>query len=269
MLRKQMYSKKNTHLNHLGFSTGKGSTHTKRTMMLRELTTLLETVSDPKAPFDDYKKAIIEENCLGKPSMATRRYTAAYLKALYALDPKVILFRTLRYFWDRDLSGRPLIAFLCAFARDPILTDLTHYVLALPEGRPPSKHNLEDLIEQKYPGRFSPVMKSSLGRRMLSSWTQAGFLHGRNPKIRSQAVPTAGSTSYALLLAFLRDVRGPLLFETEYARLLDCSSYRAVELAEEAARRGWIVFSRVGDVMEVSFPNFLNSIEMERIREQN
>ena len=264
-----MVNKENTHLTRFGFSIGTGSIHTKRTMMLRELTTLLETVSDQEAPFDDYKKAIIEENCLGKPSMATRRYTADYLKALYALDPKVILFRALRYFWDRDLSGRPLIAFLCAFARDPLLSDLTYYVLDLPEGNTPSKHNLDGLIEKKYPGRFSSVMKSSLCRNLLSSWTQAGFLHGRNPKIRSQAIPTAGSTSYALLLAFLRGVRGPLLFETDYARLLDCSSYRAVELAEEAARRGWIVFSRVGDVMEVSFRNFLNSIEMERIREQN
>lgn len=264
-----MYSKKNTHLNHLGFSKGTGSTHTKRTIMLGELTTLLETVSNPKAPFDDYKKAIIEENCLGKPSMATRRYTADYLKALYALDPIVFLFRALRYFWDRDLSGRQLIAFLCAFARDPLLSDLTYYVLDLPEGNTPSKRTLEGLIEKKYLGRFSPVMKSSLGRNLLSSWTQAGFLHGRNPKIRSQAVPTAGSTSYALLLAFLRGVRGPLLFETDFARLLDCSIYRAIELTEDAGRRGWIVFSRVGDVMEVSFPNLLNSKEMEWMREQN
>lgn len=264
-----MVNKENYRLSRLGFSTGIGSTHTKRTMMLKELTTLLETVSDPKASFDDYKKAIIEENSLRKPSMATRRYTAAYIKTLYALDPKVILFRTLRYIWDRDLAGRPLIAFLCAFARDPILTDLTYYVLDLPVGLPPSKQNLEDLIEQRYPGRFSPVMKSSLGRRMLSSWTQAGFLHGRSSKIRAQAVPTAGSTSYALLLGYLRGTRGPLLFETEYSRLLDCSSYRAVELTEEAARRGWIVFSRVGNVMDVSFPNFLNSQEMEWIREQN
>lgn len=112
-------------------------------------------------------------------------------------------------------------------------------------------------------------MKSSLGRNLLSSWTQAGFLHGGNPKIRSKAVPTAGSTSYALFLGFLKGDRGPLLFETDYAHLLDCSSYRAIELTEKAARRGWIVFSRIGDVMEVSFRNFLNSIEMEWIREQN
>ena len=262
-----MYSKKNTHLNHLGFNTGIGSIHTKRTIMLKELTVLLDMVNVSEASLENYKSAIIEENCLGKPSMATRRYTGDYLKALYALDPKVILFRVLQYFWVRDLSSRPLIAFLCAFARDPLLSDLTYYILDLPEGNTPSKRTLEDLIEKKYPNRFSPVMKSSLGRNLLSSWAQAGFLHGRNPKIRSQAIPTAGSTSYALLLAFLRGVRGPLLFETEYARLLDCSSYRAIELAEDAARRGWIVFSRVGDVMEVSFPNFLNSKEMEWIRE--
>jgi len=262
----------NNYKNHLiryGFCTGEGSTHTKRTMMLKELSLLLETINDPEASFSDYKKVIVEQNCLSKPSMATRRYTVDYLKALYALDPKVILFRALRYFWDRDLSGRPLIAFLCAYARDPLLSGLTHYVLELSEGNSPLKHNLENLIEQKYPGRFSPVMKSSLGRNLLSSWTQSGFLYGKNRKIRSNAMPTAGATAYALLLAFLKGDRGPLLFETEYAHLLDCSPYRAIELTEEAARRGWIVFSRIGDVMEVSFRDFLNSTEMEWIREQN
>lgn len=264
-----MADNKKNQYNHFGFSSGTGSVHTKRTIMLRELTTLLETISNPKVSFDNYKKAIVEENCLGKPSMATRRYTADYLRALYALDPNAILFRSLRYFWDRDLSGRPLIAFLCAYARDPLLYRLTHFALDLAEGNIPSKHNLEELIENNYPGRFSPVMKSSLGRNLLSSWTQAGFLNDKNPKIRSKAMPSSGSTTYALLLGYLKGIRGPLLFETDYVRLLDCSSFCAIELAEEAARRGWIVFSRVGNVMDVSFPNFLNSQELELIREQN
>jgi hypothetical protein len=44
---------------------------------------------------------------------------------------------------------------------------------------------------------------------------------------------------------------------------------RAVALAEEASRRGWIVFKRVGEVIEVLFPRLITPQEMEWIREQS
>jgi hypothetical protein len=72
--------------------------------------------------------------------------------------------------------------------------------------------------------------------------------------------------SYALFLGYLNGVRGEALFHTEYAKLLDCSMERAIELAEDASRQGWIVFKRVGTVIEVLFPNLLTEEEMEWIR---
>ena len=51
--------------------------------------------------------------------------------------------------------------------------------------------------------------------------------------------------------------------------MLDCSFDKAIELAEEASRKGWIVFKRVGDVIEVLFPNLINEQEMEWLREQS
>jgi len=72
-----------------------------------------------------------------------------------------------------------------------------------------------------------------------------------------------------LLLGYLTGVRGQALFQTEYARLLDCTLNKAIELAEDASRKGWIVFKRVGDVIEVLFPKLINQEEMEWLREQN
>jgi hypothetical protein len=72
-----------------------------------------------------------------------------------------------------------------------------------------------------------------------------------------------------LLLGYLTGVRGQALFQTEYIKLLDCPLDKAIELAEEASRKGWIVFKRVGDVIEVLFPNLINPEEMEWLREQN
>ena len=87
-------------------------------------------------------------------------------------------------------------------------------------------------------------------------------------KVRSHANPTAGSVSYALLLGYLAGSRGQALFQTEYTKLLDCTFDKAIELAEEASRKGWIVFKRVDDVIEVLFPNLINQEEMEWLYEQ-
>ena len=72
-----------------------------------------------------------------------------------------------------------------------------------------------------------------------------------------------------MLLGYLTDVRGQALFQSEYIKLLDRTFDRAIELAEEASRKGWIVFKRVSDVIEVLFPNLINQEEMEWLREQN
>jgi hypothetical protein len=51
--------------------------------------------------------------------------------------------------------------------------------------------------------------------------------------------------------------------------LLDCSLDKMIELAEDASRRGWITLKRVGQVVEVLFPNLITAQEMEWLREQN
>src|SRR4051812_22200224 len=108
----------------LGFRNGTASVHTSRTMMLVELTLLLDRVP-PEAAADAYLAAINNENVLGKPTQTTRRLTAKNLGQLYALDPGCTLFRLLRHFWAADRASRPMLAFLAAAARDSILRETT------------------------------------------------------------------------------------------------------------------------------------------------
>src|ERR1035441_6727568 len=101
----------------LGFRVGTTSVHTSRTMMLHELSLLLEKVgSNGKA--DAYDSAIVDDNALGKPTQTTRQRTAKRLADLYSLDPACTLFRLLRHFWTAGASARPLLAYLAAAARD-------------------------------------------------------------------------------------------------------------------------------------------------------
>ena len=259
----------NGSLEKYGFSQKRGSSHMARTMMLLELRHLLDSVPASSPTSTAYIQAIEEDNCLGKRSHRTRVLTRRHLTDLYALSPDTTLFKTLRYFWQRDPEGRPLIAMLCAYARDPLLRISAPFVLKLSEDQVFSRQALEQYLEKKYPGRFSRATLISTAQNLASSWTQAGHLSGRVKKFRSKAKATAGGVAYALFLGFLTGERGESLFKTDYARLLDCSFEDAVELAETASRKGWIVFKRVSNVIEVLFPALLTQQEMEWIREQN
>ena len=263
-----MPDRKKDVLMRFGFSFKKGSVHTSRTMMLKELTRLFDSVAG-EAKHESYISSIIDDNCLGKRSGITRKLSASYLSDLYILSPDRVLFKALRFFWQRDEQARTLITILSAYARDAILRGSAEYILAIEIGTIAHKAKMEQFIERKFPNRFSDGMLRSLVRNILSTWTQSGHLKGHTKKIRSQAEATPGAVAYALLLGYLAGARGESLFTTEYAKLLDCSAVRSIELAGEASRRGWIVFKRVGTVIEVLFPNLLTDQEMEWIREPN
>ena len=252
-----------------GFSFEKGSIHTKRTMMLKELIDVFNFVQDPRAAPSEYHNAVYAENCTGKKTVTSRRYTSQYLRKLYILNPSFCIFRAMRFFWDRDVDGRKLTAFLCVFARDSILRKINDYVLGLPLNSIASKKDLHAYIDRIFPGRFSPLMTASLGRNLLSSWTQAGYLDGRSKKIRKSPKITPASVAFALFLGYLSGKRGEMLFSSRYSKILDYSIDLTINMAENASSRGWLVFKRVGDVMEVAFPNLLTSEEMEWVREQS
>jgi hypothetical protein len=259
----------NSNLVNFGFAFPFGSPHVSRTMMLAELSTLLEYVNVPNASRADYIRAIVEDNCLAKRTDKNRVISKRYLIELYSLDPNKLLFRSLLFFWQRDPCGRHLLALLCSYARDPLLRASAKHVLPLAEGALVTRQSMEAYLDSLAPERYSPGKLASNAKNLNSTWTQSGHLNGRTRKTRSKAIPTTGSVSYALLLGYLTGIRGRALFSTAYIKLLDCSLEHAIELAEDASRRGWIVLKRVGDVIEVLFPNLINAQEMEWLREQS
>jgi hypothetical protein len=260
---------KATHLNRLGFSYSRGGVHTARTMMLAELRALLSFVDTTNAARADYLEAIQSANCLGKRSGKTRTLTYRHLADLYALDPSLMVFRAMRFFWQRDVDGQPLLAALCAYSRDAILRATAPFVLGFQEGATVTREAMEEFIDAQEPGRFSKATLKSTAQNINSSWTQSGHLAGRVRKVRARGVATPGTVSLALLLGYVSGLRGESLFKSDFTRMLDCSFERTIELAEDASRRGWISLKRVGQVVEVLFPNLITAQEMEWLREQN
>lgn len=251
-----------------GSTSHRGGVHTSRTMMLTELIVLLSYFGSHDATKVEYKHAIVAENCLSKRSSKTRELTYRHLVSLYSLDSSVVIYRALLFFWNRDPLAQPLLALLCGVTRDPILRCATPLILNQQEGERLPRESTEVYVDSLDPGRFSKATLTSTAQNINSTWTQSGHLRGRSHKIRSRANPTAASVSYALFLGYLSGVRGEFLFETLFAKLLDCPVGRMLELASEASRKGWIVFNSIENVIEVSFPKLIGSQEMQSLREQ-
>lgn len=237
--------------------------------MLEELTVLLAYLNNPNAEKSAYANAIVVENCLSKRTQANRQITYRDLTKLYTLDPSVTIFRVMVYFWNREPSARPLLAILSVYCRDALLRMTVPFILDYEESAVIAREKLEAFIQQQQPDRFSPATLKSTAQNLNSSWTQSGHLTGRAKKVRTQAIATPAGVAYALFLGYLMGARGEMLFETEFAKLLDCPFERAIALAEEASRRGWIVFKRVGKTIEAVFPHLLTPQEREWLREQN
>lgn len=244
----------------VGFHFGGKGTHTSRTIMLEELTGLLRTAG-PAATRADCRRLIVDDNCLGKRTGATRRITDQRLSELYALDGGVILFRVLRRLWADDDRGRPLLALLTALARDPLLRFTAAPVLRLRPGEELGRQALTDALNRGTGSRFNEAVLDKVVRNTSSSWTQSGHLQGRSRKSRRTVSPTPAAVAFALVLGYALGARGAVLFETLWSKVLDVGTDELINLAMDAKRIGYLDLKAAGGIVEVSLSRLLTEEE--------
>lgn len=232
------------------------SAHCSRTMMLAELSALLSAEPDELAPRSRYQACVEHDNCLAKRSGSTRQLTFGHLVRLYGLDPNIPVFHTLRYLWGKDQASHPLLALLCAYARDPLLQYSAPFIVGHKSGEEISSQAIANFLEKTYGERFSQATIRSASRNIRSTFTQSGHLWGHSQKIRSRVKATPASVAYALYLGHLEGLSGKALFQTGYRELLDCTLEEACGLAQMAAQKGWLILKRIDDIIEVVFPKW-------------
>ena len=235
----------------LGFRFGDKGTHSSRTLMLTELEAVL-AAAPGAADRAAYAAAIIEGNCLEKPTASTRRLSNQRLGELYGLDPGIPLFRVLRRLWSVDTPGRPLLALQCALARDPLLAATVSPVLALAAGSDVQRDAIRAALKDAVDERLSEATLDKVIRNVASSWEQAGHLVGRTFKKRALVQATPGSVAFGLYLGHAVGFRGASLFATGWVSLLDCTPVAARDLAIEAKRIGLIDLRIAGDVVDLA-----------------
>ncbi len=218
--------------------------------MLAELGELLAVVP-AEASRPDYASAIIEDNVLRKQTLATRRLTNQRLGELYGLDPTVPLFRVLRRLWSMDEDGHPLLAMLCALARDPLLRPTAGVVLSLRPGAELVRTTYRRAIRAAVGDRLNDAVLDKVARNTASSWTQSGHLDGRVRKVRRRVHPTVGSVALALWLGHIEGHGGEALLASFWTRVLDAAGEALVPMVLRARQMGLLGARIGGGVVEI------------------
>ena len=238
-----------------GASNEPAGTHTSRTMMFDELEAIMYGCA-PDASYDDYATAIVKDNILGKRTLATREKSLRHLRELYALRGNVPVFGALRLLWQDDPGARPLLALMCAAARDPLVRCAVELVHRTVPGRQLESEDFTSAVQAAFPDRFSPGVRDRIGRNLASTWTQSGHLVAKGktgPKLRARIALSLVATTYALYLGHLDGVAGPALLEGTWADILGADSRLMQGMAEASAHRGWIEYAASGGMLQIGF----------------
>lgn len=239
-----------------GFVISPIGTHTSKTMMLTELSRLF-AASLPEIGYAELRRLVVEDNVTLKATVVTRKDTFRRLAQLYALRPERVVYRALRDLWPTSAVEQPVLALLCALARDPLLRATAPVVLNAAEGDVLTPQLLEAAIDAHFPGRYSPIVRARVGQNTISSWAQSGHLVGHRTKTRVRLQPGPAATAYALLLGCLCGDRGTALLDTFWSKVLDSTPTALDGLAFAAHQRGWLNYRRIGPVAEIDFPFLL------------
>ncbi len=239
-----------------------GGTNTSHTIIVPALQQLLAAVGhEPDSA--DFERAVLVDNVLGKATTESRSRTLRYLRELYLLRQSSILFRALRDLWSDDPAGQPLLAGLCALARDASFRASAGAIITTSPGDRLRSHDLGQAVEVVFPDAYSEATLAKIGRNTFSSWEQTGHLEAaeRTEKKRKRAVCTPAATAFALMLGYLEGVRGGALLDTLWARVLDHPRSHVLDLAVAASQRGLIDFRHSGGVIDVGFNELLRPME--------
>jgi len=227
----------------LGFRPNEGTVNVTGSIMLRDITLVLEKVPNERATREAYESAIVDRDCLGISDKHRHRLAHRFLSELYGLDPAIPLFVAFRYFWNRDVEGRPLLSLMLTFIRDKYLRESFRVLRDLEEfGFGRSSFDV-DLLRGyfgeddswRHDETLDGEEPSPIWEYLSLIWSETG--HSQDSPDSESPIATPETAAFAIYLSIAAGFRGNALFETDYIRLMDCPLEDTVELVGEAVRR--------------------------------
>jgi len=243
-----------------GFYHATTGVHMSRSMMLDELTVLLKSTR-MDASQDALQRAIVEENLLGKPTMSSRKWTYKHLRRAYALDASKVLWRTLRRFAEMEPQALPLMALVLVYSRDLQLRKSFDLITTLKTGEELGRMRMEETLVAAFPDKYSKAVIQGTSRHVNTTWTWTGHLTGRSLKHRTRPKPHWLATTYAMFVGYLAGVRGQVLLDSVYSRLVGVDPMTAADHLSTASAHGLLRFRNAGGVVETDFTALLQPAE--------
>ncbi len=252
----------------IGFSKASLGGHAARSMMFLEMHALVQALPLEIAK-PDFNRAVIDENILEKPTFASRKKSLRHLRELYGMDPSKALFRVLWELGHEDMDSLPQLCLVCAYARDPQLRQSFKLIRTLRLGEVLNRSDMEQHLEEGFPGRFSPAMKKSMAQNVNTTWTFGGHLSGRSKKIRQFPEPRPLSAAYAMFVGYLSGLRGEGLLDSAYSALVSSNRAQLQTALSLASAKGLLSLKQAGGIVEFDFCNLLTPEEQVLIHESH
>lgn len=229
--------------------------HTSRTIMFKELSDLIS-----QGVFNETQ--IHEQNVVYKATRSNLKKTIGFLSKLYDFKEQNTHWKVFIYLWNKaDDNERRIITLLYALNKDDLLLLSAPFVLKANIGNTYNSKSFHKLFEDNFKNKYTIESIKASSRRLLSSWTQAGYFKGKYKKVRIPINPGFIAVTFALFLGYVEGQRGEELLKTEWIKVFELTEIEIRELMSEASIRELILYNYAGGVTVIRFDKLLNAIK--------
>ena len=229
--------------------------HTSRTIMFKELSNLIS-----QKVFTENQ--IQAQNTVYKATSSNIKKTIGFLSKLYDFKEQNILWKVFIYLWNKaDDNERRIITLLYALKKDDLLLLSAPFVLKANIGNTYNSKPFHKLFEDNFKNKYTIESIEASSRRLLSSWSQAGYFRGKYKKIRIPVNPGFIAVTFALFLGYVEGQRGEELVKTEWIKVFELTEIEIRELMSEASIRDLILYNYAGGVTVIRFDKLINAIK--------
>ena len=232
-----------------------------RSALFTDLSLLLDGQSEALASAE-YRRLIVEENALSRPSVSSRKKIWQELKSRYILDAKKTLFEAFWKEWKlcKTDSEHALTTYCLLSLNDRLVADLNMTLLYPLLRKSPVEINVEHILaflkhsEKKHPEilKWTEKTKLRIAQHYLASIRDFGLAKGKFKK--STIRPALYGAPVRLLIRALRlnEIRNSEVIKSPVFRFLSIEPDGVINAFSELHRNGEIVFKIQGDVIELN-----------------
>lgn len=217
------------------------------------------------APVDiDYRKLVIEENCLGRASLAARKKLWQELRSRYRLDESYPLFCAFKKEWtsSRSEAEKGLTAYILFALNDRLVADLgTTWLFPLLRQapahiRPGDVRAFIESASREHPEvmGWSDQTLQAVAQKYCSSIRDFGLATGKNQKMSVR--PALYGAPIRLLIEALNQMQTPPfeIVSSPAFRLLGIDTSEIIDALGTLNGRNELRFRIQGDVIEIELP---------------